>query len=673
MSSTSCASVQDSNPTIDVATGVTCEGSPALGVVNGQLLLGFTGRSGDGEDHLFAGQIIVNGNSISVPAVDELNGEESEVGPALAAYIGAGWQGEDDHLNAMVLQPLYNSNGTPNGKVTGVEPHPIAGGETADTAVALTSNLGKPIMAWTGTDGDGNLYVTRVGNVNGQVRQGDTLFVNAVDGDNTITIKNLGNGLMEVTLDGQTVDYPPGTIHKITVVTGDGNNIVDVFSNAPDVKVEVDAGTGTTQVNVAHDTQNVTQLTGELTVHGNVDGNTQLAIFDNLDNSAENYNLTKDTFQSTHSAKITFDNLKGLGINGGLGNNVLTVDSSSGLVAIPEGIQFDGGSGFNSVTLTQTEGDTQTSDTYRVGPNVGQGSDVIVGPSGTQTIYFQHLAPFFDNVPATTQNVYATPAANAINYTAGSSTSNGLITIDEQESYEFSNKVHLIINALAGSDEINLNNPNTPTALMDITVNGDDPTASDTLIVNGTPGNDIVNYAPTGFDSATITGAGPVPIMVATMEHVTYSGQGGTDALTYTTPVIGGSDQYHLLYTPGATGDAGTITGNNLVSGQTLLPFDFQNIGNGTLTVKAADNSRSDFLELYGTAVSDQFTVVATGDGTVQISDISTIATRTPTIVGTGLSLLEMHGLVGQRQLPHQRGGRNAVRSDRRRRRWHGK
>src|SRR5205085_7622731 len=42
---------------------------------------------------------------------------------------------------------------------------------------------------------------------------------------------------------------------------------------------------------------------------------------------------------------------------------------------------------------------------------------------------------------------------------------------------------------LAGSDTINLNNPNTPTGLTSITVNGGDPTAgSDTLIVNGIAG-----------------------------------------------------------------------------------------------------------------------------------------------------------------------------------------
>ena len=54
----------------------------------------------------------------------------------------------------------------------------------------------------------------------------------------------------------------------------------------------------------------------------------------------------------------------------------------------------------------------------------------------------------------------------------------GLVTVDGFESLEFSNFGTLVIDAGAGSDEINLNNPTTPTALTDIEVNGGDPTAA---------------------------------------------------------------------------------------------------------------------------------------------------------------------------------------------------
>ena len=99
---------------------------------------------------------------------------------------------------------------------------------------------------------------------------------------------------------------------------------------------------------------------------------------------------------------------------------------------------------------------------------------------------------------------------NAINYTQGSVAANGLVSIDGFETIEFSNKVTLTINALAGDDKINLNNASTPTGLTTISINGGDPTASDELVVSGTSGNETINYAVSntvGAGSVTITGA----------------------------------------------------------------------------------------------------------------------------------------------------------------------
>ena len=264
---------------------------------------------------------------------------------------------------------------------------------------------------------------------------------------------------------------------------------------------------------------------------------------------------------------------------GGAGNDSLDVDSSNGLAGFPNGILFNGGAGFNSLELTQTVNSslpnnaTQTSDTYSVGPDPGEGSDVIVGASGTQTVNFQNLAPVTDNVPATTGTVTATPASNAINYAQGPGggifTGNtGIVTVDNQESYEFNNKSGLVINGGAGSDTINLNNPNLPTGLTGITVNGGDPTAGDTLIADGTAAADAINFAPTAADGGTITGAGPVPITFNTIEQVAINGQGGNDLLTITAPAASTT-----TYAPGATADSGNVQVNN------LAPLSFTNLG----------------------------------------------------------------------------------------------
>src|SRR5207249_1441360 len=117
---------------------------------------------------------------------------------------------------------------------------------------------------------------------------------------------------------------------------------------------------------------------------------------------------------------------------------------------------------------------------------------------------------------------------NAINYTAGSVAGRGLVTVDAYESIEFSHKTNLVINGLAGDDTINLNNPSTPTGLTSITASGGDPSADgDTVVVNGTPALDTVNFNQFTLDGARITGLGPT-INVATAEHLTYAGQGGS-------------------------------------------------------------------------------------------------------------------------------------------------
>src|SRR5262249_18465128 len=193
--------------------------------------------------------------------------------------------------------------------------------------------------------------------------------------------------------------------------------------------------------------------------------------------------------------------------------------------------------------LVQTGGTTQTSDVYSVGPNPGEGSDVITGPgtAGVQTVFFQNLAPVQDNVPATTATVNATPADNAINYTQGPGggifTGNtGLVTIDNQESYEFNNKTNLVINGLAGSDVINFYNPTIPAGLTgSITVNASDPTRTDpatgdTLIVNGRVNAvDAITYTPatTTYDTGAVAITALPTVNFSGLEHLTINGQNG--------------------------------------------------------------------------------------------------------------------------------------------------
>ncbi len=380
---------------------------------------------------------------------------------------------------------------------------------------------------------------------------------------------------------------------------------------------------------------------------------------------ADTFTLTPDSATTAHmsidgSALYSFSNIQNFEFFGGAGTDQMVVDDTHSLLTTP--IFYDGdngynfvtdgfngddnsdpptqGNGLNSLVITeQTGGATQSTDTYSVGPNVGQGTDVITGSAGTQAITFQNLAPVFDSVPATTVTVNATNASNAINYSEGydnvgdlmSNTPNvawGQVSVDTQEPLEFTNKDNLVINGQAGSDVINLNNPNKPAGsnttttpgLASITVNGDEPptsgatSAGDTLIANGTTAADTINFAPTSAYAGMITGAGLVPITFTAIEQTVIDGQGGGDALTVTTP----AGFQVVTVTPGALADEGQVTlrdTTGLNTGDPVAGLSFNNLGAaGSLTFADVSGTRVDNLTINGTEASNRFDVAATGD-----------------------------------------------------------
>jgi hypothetical protein len=316
-------------------------------------------------------------------------------------------------------------------------------------------------------------------------------------------------------------------------------------------------------------------------------------------------------------------------VDGLAGTDALTVDSTNGAVPIP--VNFDAGADADRLILT---GGTATSDTYAPGANPGQGTSTIVIGGVTQAVSFNALEPVIDLV-AGPLVVNAGSGDNAINYRVGrddtdtaDDTTRGRVSIDGLETIDFSNKTTLTINGLAGSDTVNLNNPNTPTGLTGITVDGGDPTGSDTLVANGTAGTDAIVYAPTAADGGTLTGAGPVPVTVAAVEQLTVNGRGGGDTLTVVGTSVGGT----FTVTPGAADDAGLVR----VTG--LLGVAFLGLGAGG-GVTASGGGGLDTLVIEGTLLADTFDVAAT-TGAV------TLNTRLP-VGQVGIPMMTLAGLGG--------------------------
>ena len=156
----------------------------------------------------------------------------------------------------------------------------------------------------------------------------------------------------------------------------------------------------------------------------------------------------------------------------------------------------------------------------------------------------------------------------------------------------------LSLNGAGGDDTFSIE----PLIGMTIAADGGDPTASNTVIVNGTTGDDTIEYRPTAADAGTVQVNASGLVTLFSVESVHVNGLGGDDdQLTVTTPA--GEDE--ITVTPGEAADSGTVR----VSG--LLPMTFENVPSSSYSLVLADElgGRSDFLRLEGTEASDYWLI----------------------------------------------------------------
>ncbi len=408
----------------------------------------------------------------------------------------------------------------------------------------------------------------------------------------------------------------PGTGSQWSEYGANLPNVVSVdlvYDSVDDVLVAGTYGRGAWKISsVAStiDTLGVLQITGDDDFAGQDD--VVRLVRDGANPSLLDVWVNSDFFQFQLST-IQQINVDTLG-----GKDTLIVDSTNGLITVQNGIRYDGGTGADSLQLIQTGGAQRTSDTYSVGPGVGQGVSTIVGggTAGTQVVSFDNLEPVLDTVPAATLTVNATGGDNAINYSTGSLVTNGFVSIDAFETIEFSNKVALVINAGAGADAVGINNAATPTALTSITVNGGDPGVGDSMAITSTGAAVSVNTATSLVAGATGAG-GAVNLAYSGIEALALAGTIGT--LTFTTT---GADDA-LAVTPGA---AGATNNGTLVSSGAVPTITFSNRG----AVTAALSGGNDSVTVNGTAVADTIAisgaaVLITGRNAVNITGTESV------------------------------------------------
>ena len=370
---------------------------------------------------------------------------------------------------------------------------------------------------------------------------------------------------------------------------------------------------------------------------------------------------------------VQLSTIEQINVNGLGGNDTLIVDTTNGLISVPNGIRYDGGTGFDRLDVVNSAAGggvaTGVDEFVYVSSEPSDGRHVLTTPTGTQTIDFHDLQPVTSNVAAESLTITSTPGVgtlldteNTITYSDGLILGGGgRVTVDTFEPIEFLNKQNLTIDAGAGADTVDLINAATPAGLTGITVNagsGNDSViaassaATPGLVVNGGLGNDYLaadgDLNGEGGNDTLIGGAGDNELSGGDGEDI-LDGRGGSNSLD------GGADTDTILVSGTAGPDTITTThgagtfnitgglsaGNNTITGMEAVRVE---AGDGadaiTLNLLAAGGLNYTVLggNPIGTTGGDSLTVNSAATMTVTAgpeNDAGSVdaATTTPTNV----------------------------------------
>jgi large repetitive protein len=255
---------------------------------------------------------------------------------------------------------------------------------------------------------------------------------------------------------------------------------------------------------------------------------------------------------------------------------------------------------------------------YTPGDSVDSG--MLSTPDGV--IAFQGLE--YVNVVGTGADTYAAHGTNGPDAITLQNNGANRIWINNQSVLEFSDFATVNLLGRFGSDTFSVH-PAGLVGVATINIDGGDPTASDVVIVTGTTAQDNVTIDQLTYNAARVVGLGPA-LVVATVEHLTYSGLGGNDQLTVITPA--GPDTIGME--PGAVADAGLVLVSQLSVSR--LPIAYQGMGIlGAITLADVSGNRTDTLEFLGTDLDDAITVRSNGD--LQVFDPANGANSFRTLV----------------------------------------
>jgi Ca2+-binding RTX toxin-like protein len=360
--------------------------------------------------------------------------------------------------------------------------------------------------------------------------------------------------------------------------------------NQPDT-VTINGTSGSDQIQIAgaNGSVTVTGLSAQVTISGAEAANDSLVI--NGGGGADVITAQNGLATSLHQ----------LTIDGGAGNDTITGGDGDDILIGGDGNDFVDGNRGNDVAFLGNGNDV-----FQWDP--GDGSDVVEGEAGTDTLLFNgsNASENFDL------------SANGSRLLLSRNVGNVTMDVDGVE--------HVQLNTLGGADTINVNDL-TGTDVTQVAIDLSSPAGSsqgdgqaDTVMVNGTAGNDQINIASSG-GSVVVNGlAAQVKISGAegANDSLTVNGLAGDDVIDASKLNAG---QINLTINGGSGND--TIIGskgNDIVNGGTGNDVALLGAGDDTFVWNPGDASDTvegqagaDTLLFNGANISENIDISANG------------------------------------------------------------
>jgi autotransporter-associated beta strand protein len=454
----------------------------------------------------------------------------------------------------------------------------------------------------------------------------------------------------------------------ISLLTLNGSSGPSSYSiQSTGASTTINTGAGNDTVTVGSTTNTLAGIAAALSINGQ-GGTDQLSINDQGTTGAQTYTLTKASVSaSSAGGAVSFSGISTLTINGGTGPNTYTVQGTANSTTVNAGAGNDtvtvGGAsntlaGIAAALSVNGQGGTDAlnlNDQGTAGPQTYTvSSTTVTATSDGAAVNYSGIAALTLNggTGNDTYNVLSTGNATTINTGAGNDT----VTVGSANNTLAGIAGALSVNGQGGMDQLSLNDQIDTVArsgtlgTSSITgfgmAGGINYSAFASLILQGGSGNDSIMLSGTNANNSVAIqdGSGQNQVTIASASAgstVTVNGQSGNDtvriqSIAGATVTLTGT--IATLAFNGASGDASTVTANNLTINQGILAVAGTTptlTGTGTLHGSTSEEADAGARLTISALLSGTGGLSKTGAGTVVLTGNNSYSGQTTVGQGT--------------------------------------